>query len=83
MNSDHFARIAQITKKLTNYSDLQVVLQIRMNMDDDLKRAIDTNFNNIWDNFTVGEALDAIQTIVKHVSNPVVDRKDFDDTCQL
>ena len=51
MNSDHFARIAQITKKLTNYSDLQVVLQIRMNMDDDLKRAIDTNFNNIWDKF--------------------------------
>ena len=69
-------------KKLTNYSDLQVVLQIRMNMDDDLKRAIDTNFNNIWDNFTVGEALDAIQTIVKHASNPVVHRKDFDDTCQ-
>ena len=58
---------------------MQVVLQIRMNMDDDLKRAIDTNFNNIWDNFTIGEALDAI---VKHVSNPVVHRKDFDDTCQ-
>ena len=76
-----FHKDCTYNKKLTNYSDLQI-LQIRMNMDDDLKRAIDTNFDNIWDNFTVGEALDAIQTIVKHVSNPLVHRKDFDDTCQ-
>ena len=36
-------------KTLTNYTDNQVVLQMRLNMDNDLKRAIDTNYSTSWD----------------------------------
>ena len=44
-------------KKLTRYSDQEVVMQIRLNMDTDLKRAIDTYFKSQWGSF-VDEALD-------------------------
>ena len=62
-------------KILTHYTNQQVVLQMRLNMDSDLKRAVDTNYRDTWDNFTVEEAIKAVGTIVNEVSNPSVYRK--------
>ena len=70
-------------QKLTSYSDEQVVLQMRLNMDSDLKRAVDTNFRDRWDTLTVMEAIDAIGEIVNQISNPAVYRKEFDHLNQL
>ena len=39
-----FSKDCRDYKKLTNYSDEQIVLQVRMNMDADLKRSVDVNF---------------------------------------
>ena len=63
---------------LTQYSDRQIVLQMRLHMDIDLKRSIDTNFGNQWDAFNVDDALDAIKTVVLLTSNVAVYRKEFD-----
>ena len=65
-------------QRLTNYTDKQVVLQMHMNMETDLKQAIDTNYTNSWDNFKVEQAIAAVDTIIKQVINPVVYRKEFD-----
>ena len=69
-------------RKLTQYSDEQIVLQIRMNMDAALKRAIDTNFCDAWNTFTVEIAVEKIGEIVNHVSNSAVYRKQFDEMNQ-
>ena len=65
-------------KKLTACTDEQAVLQMRLNMDEPLKQAVDANYADVWDNYTVKEALDAIGTILQRTTNPVVYRKQFD-----
>ena len=65
-------------KKLTQYTDEQVVLQMRLHMDNKLKHALDTNFITSWDTFTVNQAVEAIGQIMNRISNPVVHRKEFD-----
>ena len=65
-------------QELTNLSDHQVVLQLRLSMDADLKRIIDTNHTD-WDTMMVEEAVNAVGEIVKETSNPVVYRKQFKD----
>ena len=69
-------------KKLTGYSDAQIVLQIRMNMDSDLKRAVDVNFKDEWDGYTVEVAIKKIGTLLKSKNNPVVYRKEFNGLTQ-
>ena len=69
-------------KTLTNYPDAQIILQLRLNMDMDLKRVIDANYTD-WETFTLNEALDSIEHIVKETSNPAVYRKLFQETNQL
>ena len=69
-------------KKLTHYTDEQVVLQLRLHMDNELKRALDTNFITSWDTFTVNQAIEAIGQIMNRISNPVVFRKEFDSIAQ-
>ena len=64
---------------LTQYSDQQVVLQMRLHMDVDLKRAIDTNYCDVWDSYTVEDAIKAVGSIVNEISNPAVYRKEFDN----
>ena len=59
-------------KKLTACTDEQAVLQMRMNMDESLKQAIDANYGNTWDALTLQDALTAIRTLVKHTTNPIV-----------
>ena len=66
---------------LTNYTDRQLVLQMRMNMDSDLKRTIDANHPDRRDK-TVGEAVQIVNDIIKHSSNPTVYRKEFDNIMQ-
>ena len=68
-------------KALTNLSDNQIILQLRLNMDADLKRIIDTNHAD-WDTMTVEEAVKAVGEIVKESSNPVVYQKQFNDMIQ-
>ena len=46
-------------QRLTNYTDKQVVLQMRMNMDTDLKQAIDT-----WINGTISQPSKPSQLLV-------------------
>ena len=48
-----FCKDCRDYKKLTQYSDEQVVLQVRMHMDSDLKRAIDINFRDDCDHYSV------------------------------
>ena len=38
---------------LTQYSDRQVVMQMHLNMDIDLKRSVETNYNTQWDAFAM------------------------------
>ena len=67
---------------MTQYTDRQIILQMRLNMDIDLKRSIDTNYGSQWDNNTVADALDAVKTIVLCTSNVAVYRKEFDGMVQ-
>ena len=69
-------------QKLTNSTDIQVVLQMRINMDAPLKQAIDANYSETWDNLTVKEALEKIETLLKRMTNPIVHRKEFDEMVQ-
>ena len=68
-------------KTFTNYADNQAVLQMRLNMDSDLKRATDTNSSTRWDSFTLDEVIKS-RKIVNHISNPLVHRKEFDNVYQ-
>ena len=63
-------------KTLTNYTDNQVVLQMR------LKRALDTNYSTSWDSSTLEEAIKTVRKIANHISNPAVNRKEFDSLYQ-
>ena len=67
---------------LTQCSDRQIVLQMRLNMDFDLKRAIDTNYLRLWDAFTVNDTLAAFKRIGQQTSNVAVFRKEFDNMVQ-
>ena len=69
-------------QELTNLTDHQVVLQLRLSMDTDLKIIIDTNFPQ-WDTMTVTDAIKTVGEIVKVSSNPVVYRKHFHELVQL
>ena len=68
-------------KKLTGSADNQIVLHLRLHMDADLKRIIDTNHSD-WDSKSVEEAMNTIEEIVTELSNPVVYRKHFDELYQ-
>ena len=59
-----FAKDCRDYKKLTGYNDNQIVLQIRMNMDSTLKRAIDVNYKDAWDTYTVEEAITAVSSLL-------------------
>ena len=77
-----FSKDCRDYKKLTNYSDEQIVLQIRMNMDADLKRSVDVNFKEEWDSYTVEEAMKAVGKLLKSKNTPVVYRREFDGMMQ-
>ena len=64
-------------KALTNYSDLQTVLQMRIHMDAPLKQAIHSQ------TLTVADALEKIGTLLKSVTNLIVHRKEFDNMVQI
>ena len=66
-------------KKLTQFTNEQVVLQMRLNMDLDLKRAIDINYKDTWNELTVDGGITAVGNIVNVISNPAVHRKEFDN----
>ena len=68
-------------RTLSNLTDHQVVLQIRMNMDSDLKRIIDTNHPD-WDTKTVNDAVQIVGDIVNEISNPVVYQNKFNQMNQ-
>ncbi len=68
-------------KTLTGYTDNQIVLQLRLSMDGDLKQAIDTNYPN-WNTFTVEEAVKTVGEIVNQISNTAVYRKAFHEMKQ-
>ena len=70
-------------KKLTKYSDEQIVMQLRLSMDVDLKRAIDTNYGETWNSFSVEHAVRIIGELINHISNSAVYRKEFDHMNQL
>ena len=63
---------------LTQFSNEQIVIQMRLNMDADLKRTIDTNFGENWNAMSVEDALKSIREILKTTSNNAVHRKIFD-----
>ena len=66
---------------LTNYTNNQIVLQMRMNMDSDLKRSIDLNHSD-WRDKTVIDAVKIVNDIIKQSSNPTVYWKEFDNMVQ-
>ena len=77
-----FSKDCRDYKKLTNYSDEQIVLQVRMNMDADLKRSVDVNFKEQWDTYTVEDAITAVGKLLKSKNQPAVYRKEFDGIVQ-
>ena len=68
-------------KTLTGLNDNQIVLQMRLNMDNDLKVAIDTNFPE-WRTNTVEDAIKNVGVIVNQISNQAVYRKQFHNMTQ-
>ena len=68
-------------RTLTHMTDHDVVLQIRMEMDGDLKRIIDTNYPKFEDN-SVERALEIVGTIVTAVSSTAVYRHKFNQMSQ-
>ena len=68
-------------KTLTGYTDNQIVLQMRLNMDGDLEQSIDTNYIS-WGNNTVEEAIRIVGEIVNQISNCAVYRKAFHNMSQ-
>ena len=68
--------------KLTEFKDEQIVIQMRLNMDADLKRAVDTNFGDSWNEKSVDDALKSIKEMIKNTSNSAVHRKMFDGMSQ-
>ena len=68
-----FSKDCRDYKKLTQYSDQQIVLQIRLNMDAELKRAIDVNIKEDWDSYDVETAIKTIGSLLKskHASSVV------------
>ena len=69
-------------KTLTGLQDNQIVLQMRLNMDSDLKQAIDTNYPN-WRTSTVEEAIKSVGEVVNQISNKAVYRKQFHAMIQI
>ena len=77
-----FVKDVEDYKTLTQLTDAQIVLQLRLNMDPILKAAVDTNFHDAWNGYTVKEAIKAVGTVVKKASNPVVARTEFNQMKQ-
>ena len=50
-------------KKLTACTDEQAILQMRMNMDESLKQAIDANYGNTWDAPHIAGCIDSYRNI--------------------
>ena len=71
-----YSRDCMDYRTLTNQTDNQIVLQLRLACDSDLKRAIDTNYTD-WSTFTVEEAVKTVGEIVNQISNCAVYRKAF------
>ena len=69
-------------KKLTKQSDEDIVIQMRLNMDEELKRAVDTNFGEEWNSFSLDQALSSIKDLMKSTSNAAIYRKEFDSLSQ-
>ena len=68
-------------RTLTNQTDNQIVLQMRLGCDGDLKRAIDTNYPD-WSTFTLEQAVKTVGEIVNQMSNCAVYRKTFHNMSQ-
>ena len=68
-------------KTLTKYNDNQIILQMRLTMDVDLKRSIDTNYPD-WGDKTVEDAITCVGEIVNQISNPAIYCKSFDNMVQ-
>ena len=68
--------------KLTQFTNEQIVIQMRLNMDADLKKAVDTNYGDGWNEKSVDDALKSIKEIIKNTSNSAVHRKMFDGMSQ-
>ena len=68
--------------KLTQFTNEQIVIQMRLNMDADLKRVVDTNFGDSWNEKSVEDALISIKEIIKNTRNSAVHKKMFDGMSQ-
>ena len=77
-----YKKDCQAYQKLTKRPDNEIVLQLRLSMDADLKRIIDTNYPN-WEGFAVDDAINTVEQIVRETCNPVVYRKQFSELSQL
>ena len=81
MNSSEFRMYTKDChdfRTLTQFTDEQIVIQMRLNMDAQLKQSIDTNFGTTWNTFTMDKALESIKSIVKYTNNVAIFRKEFD-----
>ena len=65
-----------------NCKDTQLAIQMRLGMDTEMKRAIDTNFGEEWNTFTLDKALASVKELLKCNSNTAIFRKEFDSIFQ-
>ena len=69
-------------KHLTKLADEDIVIQMRLNMDEELKRAVDTNYGQEWNSFSLDKALSSVKELMKSTSNTAIYRKEFDSLDQ-
>ena len=69
-------------KHLTKLADEDIVIQMRLNMDEELKRAVDTNYGEEWNSFSLDKALSSVKELMKSTSNTAIYRKEFDSLDQ-
>ena len=78
-----YAKDIQDFQSLTLHTDSQIIMEMRLNMDVDLKRSIDINYGTQWDTFNVQAALSAVKkNVVLGTSNTAVFQKEFDNMVQ-
>ena len=72
-------------KKLKKYEDAEIILQLRWNMDQPLKRAVDVNHGSSWGNMSLDNALIAISNNnnkQQQTCNEVVYQREFHSKVQ-
>ena len=63
--------------KIAGWDDRVTVIGLRMQCDDKMKRVIEAEYGDGWENMSVDDAMTALEGIIKKTSNPAREREIF------